>query len=55
MVNNTSAKSDEIKKDNIRKNSIRVEHDYKVGDKVMLYNHAAYKYETPHKGTFVIT
>ena len=33
----------------------RVDHDYKVGDKVMLNNNYAYKYETPHKGPFLIT
>ena len=28
----------QINKDNIRKNNKRVDHDYKVGDKVMLAN-----------------
>ena len=32
----------------------RFYHDYKVGDKVMINNHAAYKYETPYKGHFFI-
>ena len=32
----------------------RVDHDYKVGDKVILNNSAAYKYETPYNGPFVI-
>ena len=32
-------------KDNIRENSKIVDHDYKVGDKVMLNNNAAFKYE----------
>ena len=45
----------QINKDNIRKNKKRVYHSYKVGDKVMLDNHAAYKYGTPYKGLFVIT
>ena len=33
----------------------RVDHDYKVRDKVMLNNHAGYKYEIPYKGPFMIT
>ena len=37
------------------KNNKRVYHNYKVGDKFMLNNHTEYKYETPYKGTFVIT
>ena len=45
----------QINKDNIRKNNKTFDHDYKVGDKVMLANNAAYKYETPYKWTFVIT
>ena len=45
----------QIIKDNIRKNNKVVDHNYKVGDKVMLNNHAAYKYETPYSGPFVIT
>ena len=44
----------QINKDNIRENNKRVDHDYKFGDKVMLDNNAAYKYETPYKGLFVI-
>ena len=39
-------KQTQINKDNIRKNNKRVDHEYKVGDKIMLNNHAAYKYET---------
>ena len=31
----------QINKDNIRENGNRVDHDYKVGDKFMLINHAA--------------
>ena len=34
---------------------MRVYHNYKVIDKVMLNDHIAYKYETPYKGVFVIT
>ena len=37
----------QINKDNIYENNKRVEHDYKVVDKAMLENHAAYKFETP--------
>ena len=37
----------QINKDNIGKNNKRVDHDYKVEDKVMLANNAACKYETP--------
>ena len=35
--------------------SKRSDHGYKVGDKSMLDNHSAYKYETPYKGPFFIT
>ena len=45
----------QINKDNIRKNIKIVDHKYKVGDKFMLNNHVAYKYETPYKVPFVIT
>ena len=45
----------QIDKDNIRKNINRVDHDYKVRDKVMLTNNTAYKYETTYNGAFVIT
>ena len=33
-----------VNKYNIRENSKIVDHKYKVGDKVVLNNHAAYKY-----------
>ena len=33
----------QINKDRIRKNSKRVDHNYKVGDKFMLNNNAAFK------------
>ena len=46
---------EQINKDNIRKNDKIVDHDYKVGDKVMPKNHFAYKYKTPYKFPFVIT
>ena len=51
---NMSKNQTQINKDNIRKNKIQVDHGYKVGDKVMLNNHYAYKYKTPYKGPFVI-
>ena len=44
----------QINKDNIRKNRNQVDHDYKVGDKFMINNNTAYKYETPYKGPFLI-
>ena len=37
-----------INKDNIRKNIKRYYHHYKVGDKVMLTNNPAYRYETTY-------
>ena len=42
-------------KDNIRENSKRVDHNYKVGDKVTLDNNYALKYDTTYKGPFEIT
>ena len=41
-------------KENIHKNIKRVDHDYKVDDKVMLYNNYDFKYEVTHKGQFDI-
>ena len=45
----------QINKDTIRENRNQVYRDYNVVDKVMLNNHAAYKYETPYKDPFLIT
>ena len=45
----------QINRDNARENKHRVDYDYKFGDKVILLNHTAHKYETPYKGTFGIT
>ena len=45
----------QINRDNIWKNKHRVEHDYKVGDNIMLNKHTVYKYETPYTVPFVIT
>ena len=44
----------QINKDNIRENRKRLDHGYKVRDKVMLNNHAVYKYGTLFKVPFVI-
>ena len=48
-------KQTQINKYNIRENNKTVDHEYKVIDKFMLDNHAAYKYETPYIEPFVIT
>ena len=45
---NTSEKQTQINKYNIRKNSKRVDHDYKVVDKVMLNNNPALKFDMPY-------
>ena len=45
----------QINKDNIRENRKRADHDYKVGDKIMLTKHTVYTYKTPYTGPFVIT
>ena len=45
----------QINKDNIRENNKTVDHDYKVGYKVVLDNQSTQKYETTYKGPFVIT
>ena len=44
-----------INKYNIFENNKIVDHDYIVGDKVMLNNHSIYIYETPYNGLFFIT
>ena len=48
-------KQAQINKENICKNKHRVDHNYKVGEIVMLTNHTTYKYETPYKVPFLIT
>ena len=48
-------KQAQINKDNILENSKRVDHDYKVGDKVMIANNAAFIYETLYNRPFEIT
>ena len=44
-----------ICKNNIIENKKRIPHQYKVGDKVMLENHRANKYEQPYKGPYLVT
>ena len=48
-------KQTQINKYNISENINRVDHDYKVGDKVMFTQHTAHKYETPYTGPSAIT
>ena len=43
-----------MNKSNVYENNKRVNHDYKVGDKVIINNNDAYKYETPYKVLFLI-
>ena len=43
-----------INKYDICKNNNKFDHNYKVVDKFMVDNNAAYKYETSYKGPFVI-
>ena len=43
-------KQTQTNEDNIHKNIKRVDHDCKFGDKAILTNNAAYKYETPYNG-----
>ena len=43
-------KQRQVNKNNIRKNIERVDHEYKVRDKVIFNNHASYKYEIPYMG-----
>ena len=45
----------QINKDNIRKNRHRVDHHYKVVDKVMINKHTIYKYEMQYTAQFLIT
>ena len=43
-----------IRKNNIIENKKHIPHQYKVGDKVMLENHCANKYEQPYKGPYLV-
>ena len=54
MEINISENRTQTNKDTIHRNSKRVYHDYKVGDKFNLNISAAFKYETPYKGQFEI-
>ena len=45
----------QINKGNILENRNRVDHEYNIGDKFILTNHTAYKYEILYKGQFSIT
>ena len=47
-------KQAQIEKDVIREKSTRIKYDYRVGDKFMLKNKAAYKYETPFRVLYEI-
>ena len=40
----------QINKYSIHENIERVDYDYNVGDKLIVNNEAAYKYETPYNG-----
>ena len=42
----------QINKYNIRENSKIVDHNYTVGDKVIINNNYSFKYTTPYKGQF---
>ena len=44
-----------MSKDIILENRNQVDHNYKVGDKIILNKHVAYKYEMPYWGPFAIT
>ena len=48
-------KQTQINEENIRENIKRFDHEYKVGDKLMVNKNAAIRYETSYKGPFVIT
>ena len=43
-----------MNKDDIRKNCKIINHDYKVGDKLMLNNNTIFKFQAPYKGSFEI-
>ena len=47
-------KQTQINKDTALENTTRIDHDYRVGDKVTTKIKSAYKYETPFKGTYEI-
>ena len=45
----------QINRDTTQEYKYRVDYEYKVKYKVIITNHTEYKYETPYKGTFLIT
>ena len=47
-------KQSQIGKYVICKNSTRIDHDYNIGDKVMVRINQAYKYKTPFQGPYEI-
>ena len=47
-------KQTQIDNDVIRENSNRINHNYRVGDKVMTLTKLAYKYKTPYRGPYKI-
>ena len=44
-----------IDQNNRRENSKRIQHKYRVGDEVLMYDKAKRKYETPHDGPYRTT
>ena len=48
-------KQAQINKYNISENRHRVDHDYKVGENIMITKHTEYKYEPTYTSPFVIT
>ena len=48
-------KQDLIHKNNVQENAKRIPYTYEIGDKVMLENHRANKYEKPYLGPYSIT
>ena len=55
LVINMLKNKTHVNKDNIRKNSKRLYHEYKVGDKVIPNHSYDFKYRTLYKGSFDIT
>ena len=47
-------KKAKIDKDVISEKTNIIDHDYRVGDKLMTWTKSAYKYETPFRGTYDI-
>ena len=47
-------KKTQINKDVTRENTTRIDHDYRVGDKVMTNNRSAYKCKTPLRNPYEI-